>query len=91
MSETTRALDQQLRHIVVPMLNARGFTSDRSRTLCRAMPAVTRLRRILFVGMLFDSVDRWWPVSSADLITRHSLELVMDLLGKYGLPWLDRQ
>ena len=38
MAEISRVLDQQLRLVVLPTMNTRGFTFDRSRTFRRAMP-----------------------------------------------------
>ncbi len=54
-------------------------------------PARARLRKIPYLGSLFGGMDRWWPASRAEQITRHSLEQVMDLVIQNGLPWLDRQ
>ncbi|HYW55874.1 MAG TPA: DUF4304 domain-containing protein [Polaromonas sp.] len=153
MSDATRALDQQLRLVVLPALKEQGFEFDRRRTFRRAgpdgaiqivnfqvgersmegqftvnlgvyrpgdpihdtkvelgkvmehhcpserrkrlgelrAPAFAGLRQVPVLGVLFGSVDRWWPISGAEQITRRSLEKVTKALVDQGLPWLERQ
>lgn len=54
-------------------------------------PAFAGLRKIPILCMLFGGADPWWPVSSAEQITRHSMERVLELFVRHGLPWLERQ
>jgi hypothetical protein len=48
-----------------------------------------RLQGIPFIGWLFGIPDRWWRFSDDQQFTRNNISQVMNVLNRYGVPWLD--